>query len=56
MSDNEYKIEYAATGRSKCTDSKCKEQIESGAIRIGKICKNPFSPGDTSAWLLNWRL
>ena len=30
-----YKVEYAVTGRSKCKEFRCREQIVKGALRIG---------------------
>eukprot|EP00754_Rhynchopus_humris_P009455 Rhum_TRINITY_DN14020_c1_g1::Rhum_TRINITY_DN14020_c1_g1_i1::g.67573::m.67573 len=30
-----YKVEYALTGRSKCKEFRCREQIAKGALRIG---------------------
>ncbi|KYR00475.1 SMAD/FHA domain-containing protein [Tieghemostelium lacteum] len=37
MSDAVYRVEYSKTGRSKCKNSKCKDTIEKGEMRIGKI-------------------
>ncbi len=50
MADNRFCIEYAKTGRSSC--KKCKQQIEKGVGRIGKLTANPFSDdgGDMKAW------
>ena len=50
MADSRYCVEYAKTGRSSC--KKCKQQIEKGVSRIGKITANPFSDdgGDMKAW------
>ena len=50
MADARYCIEYAKTGRSSC--KKCKQQIEKGVGRIGKITANPFSDdgGDMKVW------
>ena len=50
MADNRFCIEYAKTGRSSC--KKCKQQIEKGIGRIGKLTANPFSEdgGDMKVW------
>jgi len=50
MADNRFCIEYAKTGRSSC--KKCKQQIEKGNGRIGKLTANPFSEdgGDMKVW------
>ncbi|KAL5490807.1 hypothetical protein EMCRGX_G015992 [Ephydatia muelleri] len=50
MADVKYCIEYAKTGRSGC--KKCKQQIEKGVARIGKVAPNPFSDdgGDMKVW------
>ena len=50
MADVRYCIEYAKTGRSGC--KKCKQQIEKGVARIGKVAPNPFSDdgGDMKVW------
>ena len=50
MADARYCVEYAKSGRSSC--KKCKQQIEKGAGRIGKITANPFSDdgGEMKAW------
>jgi len=53
MADNKYTVEYATSNRSKCKDSKCKEGIESGTLRIGKITKNTFS-SDEDALKTEW--
>jgi len=53
MADNKYTVEYATSNRSKCKDSKCKEGIESGSLRIGKITKNTFS-SDEDALKTEW--
>jgi len=46
MASNEYTVEYAKTGRSACKDTKCKEKIEAGSIRFGKVFDSPFGDGD----------
>ena len=50
MSDARYCIEYAKTGRSSC--KKCKQAIDKGLGRIGKITANPFSDdgGEMKVW------
>ena len=50
MSDARYCVEYARTGRSGC--KKCKQTIEKGVGRIGKIMSNPFSDdgGEMKVW------
>ncbi len=49
MADAKYCVEYAKSGRSSC--KKCKEKIEKGAGRIGKVTSNPFSDdGEMKAW------
>jgi hypothetical protein len=53
MSDNKYRVEYAASGRSKCRNPTCKEQIVKGALRIGKVTKNPFDENGDST-LTQW--
>eukprot|EP00039_Didymoeca_costata_P028995 m.22800 g.22800 ORF g.22800 m.22800 type:complete len:405 (-) comp7441_c0_seq1:1367-2581(-) len=40
-----WKVEYAKSGRSKCTTSK--EPIPQGAVRIGREIDNPFKAGTT---------
>lgn len=49
-SEARYCIENAKTGRSSC--KKCKQQIEKGTGRVGKITPNPFSDdgGDMKVW------
>ncbi|KAJ8608500.1 hypothetical protein CTAYLR_005751 [Chrysophaeum taylorii] len=37
LGDNKYVVDYAVDGRSKCRHASCKEQIEQGVLRIGKI-------------------
>ena len=50
MTDNRFCVEYAKSGRSSC--KKCKQQIEKGMGRIGKLTANPFSEdgGDMKVW------
>ena len=50
MADVRFCVENAKTGRSSC--KKCKQQIEKGGGRIGKITANPFSDdgGDMKVW------
>lgn len=50
MADARYCVEYATTGRASC--KKCKQQIEKGSGRIGKMTPNPFSDdgGDMKVW------
>eukprot|EP01083_Nonionella_stella_P196471 722894_1 len=47
MADNEYKAEYAKTGRAKCKEKKCGQVIQSGALRVAKMVKNPFTDDDS---------
>jgi len=37
MSANTYKVEYSSTGRAKCKDKNCKEVVDKGVLRIGKM-------------------
>lgn len=48
--DARYCVEYARSGRSGC--KKCKQPIEKGVVRIGKITPNPFSDdgGEMKVW------
>ena len=50
MADARYCVEYAKTGRSGC--KKCKQGIDKGVCRIGKVTNNPFSDdgGEMKAW------
>ena len=50
MADARYCVEYAKTGRASC--KKCKQQIEKGSGRIGKVTPNPFSDdgGEMKVW------
>lgn len=50
MAEARYCIEYAKSGRSGC--KKCKQPIEKGVARIGKITANPFSDdgGEMKVW------
>ena len=50
MSDNKYIVGYAKLGTSSC--KKCKQKIEKGALRIGKVVPNPFGGdgGDMKQW------
>ena len=50
MADTRFCTEYAKTGRSGC--KKCKQNIEKGICRIGKITANPFSDdgGEMKQW------
>lgn len=50
MADTRYCIEYAKTGRSGC--KKCKQTIEKGVSRVGKVTANPFSDdgGEMKQW------
>jgi len=52
MADNEFKVEYAKTGRAACKDTQCKQNIDKGSLRIGKLKANFFDPeGDK---LVDW--
>ncbi|KAK6175663.1 hypothetical protein SNE40_014070 [Patella caerulea] len=50
MAENRYIVGYAKLGTSSC--KKCKQKIEKGAMRIGKVVSNPFSEdgGDMKQW------
>ncbi|GFS06592.1 DNA ligase [Elysia marginata] len=50
MADNKYVVGYAKLGTSSC--KKCKQKIEKGSLRIGKVTPNPFSEdgGDMKQW------
>lgn len=50
MAEARYCVEYARSGRSSC--KKCKQQIEKGVGRIGKITANAFSDdgGEMKMW------
>ncbi|XP_067659530.1 DNA ligase 3-like isoform X2 [Haliotis asinina] len=50
MSENRYIVGYAKLGTSSC--KKCKQKIEKGALRVGKVVSNPFSDegGDMKQW------
>lgn len=41
-------VERAKTGRAKC--KKCKNVIDSGALRLAKLVMNPFGTGKMKAW------
>jgi len=47
MAANTYKVEYSKTGRAKCKDKDCKENIDQGVLRIAKCSIDThFSDGD----------
>ncbi|KAK7093638.1 hypothetical protein V1264_007347 [Littorina saxatilis] len=50
MAENRYCVGYAKLGTSSC--KKCKQKIEKGALRIGKVVTNPFGDdgGDMKQW------
>ena len=50
MADTRFCAEYAVTGRSAC--KKCKQTIDKGICRIGKITASPFSSdgGEMKLW------
>ena len=50
MADNKYIVGYAKLGTSSC--KKCKQKIDKGALRIGKVVPNPFGDdgGDMKQW------
>ncbi|CAG5129065.1 unnamed protein product, partial [Candidula unifasciata] len=50
MADNKYVVGYAKLGTSSC--KKCKQKIDKGGLRIGKVTPNPFSEdaGDMKQW------
>lgn len=50
MADNTYQVEYSSTDRATCKDTKCKQKISKGVLRIGKEAASPF--GDDT--MLNW--
>ncbi|BFZ23274.1 hypothetical protein BsWGS_26312 [Bradybaena similaris] len=50
MADNKYVVGYAKLGTSSC--KKCKQKIDKGGLRVGKVTPNPFSDdgGDMKQW------
>lgn len=50
MATNRFCVEYAKRGTAAC--KKCKQKIEKGLLRLGKIVPNPFSDGggDMKQW------
>ncbi|XP_061196299.1 DNA ligase 3-like [Saccostrea echinata] len=50
MAENRYITGYAKLGTSSC--KKCKQKIDKGSLRIGKVVSNPFSDegGDMKQW------
>jgi hypothetical protein len=54
MSNNEYLVEYAKSGRAKCKLPKCEESdskvIPQGSLRIGKSHPSPFFDGMQTDW------
>jgi DNA ligase-1 len=54
MSNNEYLVEYAKSGRAKCKLPKCDEiygsKIDQGSLRIGKCHPSPFFDGMQTDW------
>jgi hypothetical protein len=50
MADNRYVVGYAKLGTSSC--KKCKQKIDKGGLRIGKVVANPFGDdgGDMKQW------
>lgn len=40
--------EHAKTGRAKC--KKCKNNIDTGALRLAKVMPNPFGTGKMKVW------
>ncbi|CAL8364491.1 unnamed protein product [Lota lota] len=50
MSEQRFIVEYAKRGTAGC--KKCKDKIQKGVVRIGKVVPNPFSEsaGDMKEW------
>lgn len=48
----QYVVERASSGRAKCKDTACKQPIQKGELRIGKIGKSGF--GDEDALTTSW--
>lgn len=50
MAENRYIVGYAKLGTSSC--KKCKQKINKGGLRIGKLVSNPFGDdgGDMKQW------
>lgn len=50
MADQRFLVEYAKRGTAGC--KKCKDKIQKGIVRIGKIVPNPFSEsaGEMKEW------
>lgn len=44
MANNRYCVDYAKRGTASCKE--CKEKIEKGSCRIGKVVPNPFTDGE----------
>lgn len=43
-----FAVDRSKTGRSGC--KKCKQKIESGVLRLGKIVPSPFGSGLMKSW------
>lgn len=50
MAEQRFLVEYAKRGTAGC--KKCKDKIQKGIVRIGKVVPNPFSEsaGDMKEW------
>lgn len=50
MADQRFLVEYAKRGTAGC--KKCKDKIQKGIVRIGKVVPNPFSEsaGEMKEW------
>lgn len=50
MAEQRFLVEYAKRGTAGC--KKCKDKIQKGIVRIGKIVPNPFSEsaGEMKEW------
>lgn len=50
MSEQRFLVEYAKRGTAGC--KKCKDKIQKGIVRIGKVVPNPFSEsaGEMKEW------
>ncbi|MES1910519.1 MAG: hypothetical protein MHM6MM_003100 [Cercozoa sp. M6MM] len=54
MPEHKFHAQYSANGRAGCKDSKCKQKIAKGALRLAREVPNPFDEDNEESTMMKW--